>query len=127
MKPWTYKTLNLPETIQIAGVTFAIKFDEKMMETKKDPNHPMGVNARGNRGRFSHMDQSIYLWPGDDKYIPTKKYMMRVLWEELMHAILYVTHFESSDFVGKLYRNESFVGTIAELVYQVEKQLNVSD
>ena len=124
MKPWTHKTLNLPETIQIAGVTFAIKFDEKMMETKKDPNHPMGVNARGNRGRFSHMDRSIYLWPGDERYVPTKGHMMRVLWEELMHAILYVTHFESSDFVGQLYRNESFVGVLAELIYQVNTQVN---
>jgi len=127
MKPWTHKTLNLPTTVQIAGVTFAIKFDEKMMETKKDPTHPTGFNARGNRGRFSHMDQSIYLWPGDDRYVPTSEHMRRVLWEELMHAILYVIHFESSDFVGQLYRNESFVGAIAELIYQVENQLENND
>ena len=44
--------------------------------------------------------------------------------EELMHAILYVTHFESSDFVGQLYRNESFVGVLAELIYQVNTQVN---
>ena len=124
MKPWTHKTLNLPQTIQIAGVNFKIKFDKKLMETKIDSNHPTGVNAKGYRGRFSHVDQSILLWPGDERYVPTKEHMMRVLWEELMHAILYVTHFESSDFVGQLYRNESFVGVLAELVYQVDSQIN---
>lgn len=127
MKPWTYKTLNLPETIQIAGVTFTIKFDKKMIKTRKDLTQMTGINAKGYLGKFSHIDKSIYLWPGDERHVPTKEHMRRVLWEELIHAILYMTHFQSSDFVGKLYRNESFVGTIAELVYQVEKQLNVSD
>lgn len=93
--------MNIPKTIKIAGVEYAIEFDNK--ELDKD----------GILGQSSVIDSTIKL-SSTYRYVERSKLSIeQVFWHEVTHAILDTMQED------ELNENEKFVNTFAAFLHQI--------
>lgn len=128
MKPYTHKQIGVPEKLNIGGNIYDVILRQDLMEIKKntDPltKHREPFNQRGVWGIHRQKENQILLWPGNDGWVPPVEKVREFLWEEIIHAALLAMRTRPQDMKeGYLWRNESFVGGLSNIIYQVSKQL----
>ena len=128
MKPYTHRQIGVPTSINIGGNSFEVILDGTLMDIKKntDPltSKREPFNQRGVWGVARIKENQILMWPGNAGWVPPIEKVREALWEEILHAALFVMHTRSQELSeGYLWRNESFVGGLSNIMYQVSKQL----
>ncbi len=127
LQPYTLKELNIPSSIIVVGRKIDILSDDSLMMSEivtRPYTNEKEVNVKGRRGTACFKKMQIRLWLGDDKYVPPKQDVVRVFLEELLHFMFYIQKTYVDDLKpGYLYRNESFVGGLSEILLQVLPQI----
>lgn len=107
-KQYTHKDLGIPETLQIAGRDISVILDPSI---------------KGN-AFYDTSQNTIKVFPGNKDRMPSKQRLQKAFIEEVVHWVIYLTRFHKEDLRdGEITENEHFIGIMAELMFQVQKQL----